>query len=61
VRQTDDGTYVCVASNGLGEPVRREVALQVTGTFLTLILVDVLFHIVTKLSTSMHFNLVCWH
>ncbi|XP_065722467.2 papilin isoform X3 [Drosophila suzukii] len=30
VRQTDDGTYVCVASNGLGEPVRREVALQVT-------------------------------
>lgn len=34
VRQTDDGTYVCVASNGLGEPVRREVALQVTGAFL---------------------------
>ncbi|XP_017062546.1 papilin isoform X2 [Drosophila ficusphila] len=30
VRQTDDGTYVCVASNGLGDPVRREVALQVT-------------------------------
>ncbi|XP_030369297.1 papilin isoform X5 [Scaptodrosophila lebanonensis] len=30
VRQTDDGTYVCVASNGLGEPVRREVTLQVT-------------------------------
>ncbi|XP_068155724.1 papilin isoform X2 [Drosophila tropicalis] len=30
VRQTDDGTYVCVASNGLGEPVRREVNLQVT-------------------------------
>ncbi|KAH8295400.1 hypothetical protein KR018_010895, partial [Drosophila ironensis] len=30
VRQTDDGTYVCVASNGLGEPVRREVVLQVT-------------------------------
>lgn len=33
VRQTDDGTYVCVASNGLGDPVRREVALQVTGKF----------------------------
>lgn len=31
VRQSDDGTYVCVASNGLGEPVRREVPLQVTG------------------------------
>ncbi|XP_070137591.1 papilin isoform X5 [Drosophila bipectinata] len=30
VRQTDDGTYVCVASNGLGDPVRREVVLQVT-------------------------------
>ncbi|KAH8381906.1 hypothetical protein KR009_000904, partial [Drosophila setifemur] len=30
VLQTDDGTYVCVASNGLGEPVRREVVLQVT-------------------------------
>lgn len=33
VRQSDDGTYVCVASNGLGEPVRREVPLQVTGEF----------------------------
>lgn len=31
VHQTDSGTYVCVASNGLGEPVRREVGLQVTG------------------------------
>ncbi|XP_065354306.1 papilin isoform X6 [Calliphora vicina] len=30
VRQTDSGSYVCVASNGLGEPVRREVELQVT-------------------------------
>uniref|UniRef100_A0A1B0C4R9 Papilin n=1 Tax=Glossina palpalis gambiensis TaxID=67801 RepID=A0A1B0C4R9_9MUSC len=30
VRQTDSGSYVCVASNGLGEPVRREIELQVT-------------------------------
>lgn len=34
VHQTDSGTYVCVASNGLGEPVRREVGLQVTGKFI---------------------------
>lgn len=31
VRQTDSGSYVCVASNGLGEPVSREVQLAVTG------------------------------
>lgn len=31
VRQTDSGSYVCLASNGLGEPVRREIQLQVTG------------------------------
>ncbi|XP_054726012.1 papilin isoform X2 [Anastrepha obliqua] len=30
VRQTDSGSYVCVASNGLGEPVSREVQLAVT-------------------------------
>ncbi|XP_004530678.1 papilin isoform X3 [Ceratitis capitata] len=30
VRQTDSGSYVCVASNGLGDPVRREVQLAVT-------------------------------
>ena len=33
VRQTDSGSYVCVASNGLGEPVRREVELRVTGLY----------------------------
>lgn len=31
VRQTDSGSYVCVASNGLGDPVRREMQLAVTG------------------------------
>uniref|UniRef100_A0A0K8V734 Papilin n=2 Tax=Bactrocera latifrons TaxID=174628 RepID=A0A0K8V734_BACLA len=30
VRQTDSGSYVCVASNGLGDPVSREVQLAVT-------------------------------
>lgn len=34
VRQTDSGSYVCLASNGLGEPVRREVELQVTGMYI---------------------------
>lgn len=31
VRETDSGSYVCIASNGLGDPVRREVELQITG------------------------------
>lgn len=35
VRQTDSGSYVCVASNGLGEPVIREVELQVTGLYIS--------------------------
>ncbi|XP_017478128.1 PREDICTED: papilin isoform X5 [Rhagoletis zephyria] len=30
VRQTDSGSYVCVASNGLGDPVSRAVQLAVT-------------------------------
>lgn len=31
LHRTDSGTYVCVASNGIGEPVSREVSLTVTG------------------------------
>lgn len=31
LHRTDSGTYVCVADNGVGEPVTREVSLTVTG------------------------------
>lgn len=31
VHKTDTGTYVCVADNGLGEPVEREVKLEIAG------------------------------
>lgn len=43
VRQTDTGTYICVASNGLGEPVSREIDLLVTGesSFLIIIILSI--------------------
>lgn len=31
LHRTDSGTYVCIADNGVGEPVFREVKLQVNG------------------------------
>lgn len=35
LHRTDSGTYVCIADNGVGEPVFREVKLQVNGKFHT--------------------------
>lgn len=34
LHRTDSGTYVCVAGNGIGEPVSREVSLTVTGEYI---------------------------
>lgn len=31
VHQSDSGTYLCVADNGVGSPVEREVKLRVAG------------------------------
>lgn len=31
VHKTDSGTYVCVANNGFGEPIEREVQLEIAG------------------------------
>lgn len=33
VHKTDSGTYVCVADNGIGEPVQREIRLDIAGKF----------------------------
>lgn len=33
VHKTDSGTYVCVADNGIGEPVQREIKLDIAGKF----------------------------
>lgn len=33
VKETDSGTYVCVASNGLGAPVQREITLNVQSKY----------------------------
>lgn len=41
VHQSDSGTYVCVADNGLGGPVEREVELRVSGKSTDLLLVFV--------------------
>lgn len=32
VHRSDSGTYVCIADNGIGAPVQREVNLSVAGT-----------------------------
>lgn len=29
--RTDSGIYICVADNGIGQPVQREVKLEVIG------------------------------
>lgn len=34
VHRSDSGTYVCVAENGIGAPVQREVKLNVAGKFI---------------------------
>lgn len=34
LHRTDSGTYVCIADNGVGSEVTREVVLDVTGMFL---------------------------
>lgn len=34
VKETDSGTYVCIASNGFGAPVQREITLNVQSKFL---------------------------
>lgn len=31
VHRSDSGTYVCVADNGIGAPVEREVNLEIAG------------------------------
>lgn len=31
VHKTDSGTYVCVADNGIGDPVQREIKLDIAG------------------------------
>lgn len=36
VKETDSGTYVCVASNGLGAPVQREITLNVQSKYMFL-------------------------
>lgn len=33
VHKTDKGTYVCIADNGIGEPVEREVELNIAGKY----------------------------
>ncbi len=34
VHRSDSGTYVCVADNGIGAPVEREVNLEIAGKIL---------------------------
>lgn len=31
VHKTDSGTYVCLADNGIGAPVEREIKLEIAG------------------------------
>ena len=37
LHRTDAGTYVCVAYNGIGNTVEREITLTVDGMFLNLL------------------------
>lgn len=37
IYQTDSGIYLCVADNGIGRPVQREISLNVTGKDIYLI------------------------
>lgn len=35
VHQSDSGTYVCIADNGMGAAVERQVDLKIAGKFHT--------------------------
>lgn len=47
VHRSDSGTYVCVADNGIGAPVQREVTLNVAG---------MLFYLLDLTHTQLYFN-----
>lgn len=34
VHKTDSGTYVCVADNGIGDSVEREIKLDIAGKYI---------------------------
>lgn len=38
LHRTDSGTYVCIADNGVGDEVTREVVLDVAGMILVFVL-----------------------
>lgn len=40
--QTDSGIYLCVADNGIGHPLQRQVQLQVTGKKLFVIKISII-------------------
>lgn len=43
LHRTDSGTYVCIADNGVGSEVTREVVLDVTGMFLFMVVFVILW------------------
>lgn len=46
MHKTDSGTYVCVADNGIGEPVQREIKLDIAGELIdvSIIIVVMVLH-----------------
>jgi hypothetical protein len=43
LHRTDSGTYICIADNGVGSPVSREVNLTVSGKLYFILVIRVVF------------------
>lgn len=54
VHQSDSGTYVCVADNGIGVPVEREVNLEIKGKFIFRVHVNSFVECFQKPFLTMH-------
>lgn len=45
LHRTDSGTYVCIADNGVGDEVTREVVLDVAGMIFFFIVCELIFYV----------------
>lgn len=63
LHRTDSGTYVCVAYNGIGDSVEREIHLTVDGMLCNIFIIRVCFFCVGFLvgfADYNYFHFICF-
>lgn len=60
VHKSDSGTYVCVADNGIGIPVEREVKLEIAGKYSVFFFVGYCLVVVSISTSFVKFLAVLW-